>query len=224
MSRILVICVRQYNGHELWTALGVIRKRGHSFDLASTAHVIMDEVTFERNRIKLTIDEIGDLTQYDAFMVVSGNMKDTEGYWDDPRVLDIIEKFNADDRPIAAICCSVPTVRYAAKGKKVSFFPLVRSRQRLGDAGAILQTVALTRDANLVTAEHQMASEMWAEEFCNLIEGLPTQYNLTDSGYVPRGRPRKPVPEVERLRIGRERARLREQGASEEVDANQEVQ
>jgi hypothetical protein len=99
----------------------------------------------------------------------------------------------------------VPAIREVTRGKKVSFFPLIRSRQMLSAAGAILQTVALTRDQNLVTAEHQMASQMWANEFCNLLEGLPTQYALMDSGFVPKGRERKPIPAVENIR------RLREQ-------------
>ena len=62
-------------------------------------------------------------------------------------------------------------------------------------AGAILNEVTLTRDQNIVTAEHQMASQMWAEEYCNLLEDLPTEHVFELSGFVPRGRPRKD-PEV----------------------------
>lgn len=203
MSHILVVCARRYNGHELWTALGVIQERGHTFELISTDYVIQDEITMQPNRIERIIDEVAtdELFGFDAFMIVSGNMKDTEAYWNNNRVLEYVMDFNEDNRPIAAICCSVPTIREVAKGKKVSFFPLVRSRQLLGDAGAILQTVALTVDQNLVTAEHQMATQMWAEEFCNLIEGKPKQYTFVDSGYTPKGRERMPIPEVEALRI-----------------------
>lgn len=210
MAHILVVCARRYNGHELWTALGVIKERKHTFELISTDYIIQDEITMRPNKIKRIIDEVdpAEMTQgkYDAFMIVSGNMADTEAYWKHPRVLDYINRANEREVPIAAICCSVPTVRVAAKDKKVSFFPLVRSRQLLTEAGAILQTVALTVDKNLVTAEHQMASQMWAEEFCNMIEGKEKEYNFTDSGYIPKGRERMPIPEVEALRIklGRE--------------------
>lgn len=210
MSHVLVVCARRYNGHELWTALGVIKERGHTFELISTDYIIQDEITMRPNRIKRIIDEVSpdEITEgkFDAFMVVSGNMADTEAYWKHERVLEYIARADEQDKPIAAICCSVPTIRNVTKDKKVSFFPLVRSRMLLEDAGAVLMTVALTRDKNLVTAEHQMASQMWAEEFCNLIEGKPTEYVLSESGYVPKGRERMPIPEVEDLRrkLGRE--------------------
>ena len=216
MSHILVVCARRYNGHELWTALGVIKQRGHTFELISTDYVIQDEIELHKaNKIKRTIDDVDpeEIAQgkFDAFMIVSGNMDDTEAYWKHTRVLEYINQANEMNLPIAAICCSVPTVRHAAKDKKVSFFPLIRSRQLLTEAGAHLQTVALTVDKNLVTAEHQMASQMWAEEFCNKIEGKPTTYKFMDSGYMPKGRERMPIPEVEalRLKLGREPTKIR---------------
>lgn len=178
-------------------------KRKHDFTLLSTGYIIEDEVTGQKNRIKQLVGDItpkAAVENFDAFMVVSGNMKDTEAYWKNPVMLDYVREFNAAGKPLAAICCSVPTIREAARGKKVSFFPLVRSRHLLQSSGAILQTVALTRDQNLVTAEHQMASQVWGEEFCNLIEGRPQEHFFTDSKFVPGGRERKPIPEVERLK------------------------
>lgn len=217
MSHVLVVCARRYNGHELWTALGVIKQRGHTFELVSTDYIIQDEITMRPNRIKRIVDEVSPSEiregKFNAFMIVSGNMDDTEAYWKHSRVLAYIDAANFKGLPIAAICCSVPTIREAARDKKVSFFPLVRSRHLLTEAGAILQTVALTTDQNLVTAEHQMASQMWAEDFCNMIEGKPPIYNLTDSGYVPKGHERMPIPEVEALRIklGREPTKIRKE-------------
>ncbi len=200
--RVQIVCARQYNGHELWTAFGVIKHNGIQFDLASTGLVIEDEVTHQKNRIEtlVTDDLYKSAEDHDGFMIVSGNMKDTERYWDDERVLRTIRAFNDLGKPIAAICCSVPTIRQVAEGKKVSFFPLIRSRKRLEDAGAILQTVAMTVDQNLVTAEHQMATEVWAEEFCNMLLGRPQQHFFHDSGFIPRGRERKPIEVVERLK------------------------
>ena len=215
MSHILVVCARRYNGHELWTALGVIKNRGHTFELISTDYVIQDEITLRPNKINRTIDDVSpdEITEgkFDAFMIVSGNMADTEAYWRHSKVLSYIKATDELNLPIAAICCSVPTIREVASGKKVSFFPLIRSRELLSRAGAILQTVALTSDANLVTAEHQMASQMWAEDFCNMIEGKPSEYFLQEPGYTPKGRERKPIKEVEALRkkLGREPIKIR---------------
>jgi putative intracellular protease/amidase len=201
MARVLIVCAQRYNGHELWTTLGILRSRGHVFDVASTGLIIYDEITFVPNRIELLVGSDGlDLSAYDALMVVSGNMQDTERYWKDRTVLGYVDWFNSRSFPIAAICCSVPTVRGAAFGRRVAFFPLVRSRELLVSAGAVPSSLAMVRDGSLVTAEHQMATQIWVSEFCNLLEGKPPEFVLRDSGFTPRGSPRKPIPILEQIK------------------------
>jgi putative intracellular protease/amidase len=180
-----------------------MQKRGVEFDLVSTDYIIQDEITMRPNKIEQTVYEVEDLSKYDGIMVVSGNMEDTEAYWTDKKVLSLVRESNEAGKVIGAICCSVPTIREATNGKKVSFFPLLKSKDLLRRAGAILQSVAMTRDQNLVTAEHQMASQMWAEEYCNLLLGLPPEFTLLDSGFIPRGGERKPIPELERIKEAR---------------------
>lgn len=185
-----------------------MQERGHSFEVVSTATRVMDEVTFQPNDLERTIpevslDEVRD--EFDALMIVSGNMADTEAYWEDPIVQSFVKEADAVEHPIAAICCSVPTIAQVCKGIEVSFFPLVRSRHRLEAAGAILKTVAMTRDGRIVTAEHQMATQIWANAFCDVLEGKETNVNLVDSGYVPKGRERKPMPWIEDLKAKLER-------------------
>lgn len=188
--RILVVCARRYNGHELWTALGVMQESGLDFEVVSQAVYIEDEVTGQQNVINRTVYQVPleELQQFDGLMIVSGNMSDTEAYWKDKHVLDMVKLMNDRVAPIAAICCSVPTIREAATGKKVSAFPLIRSKELLSRAGALYQTVALTVDQNLATAEHQMATQMWAEAYCRLVKGEEPLPPLIDSGYMPKGR------------------------------------
>lgn len=203
MAHVLVVCAKRYNGHELWTALGVIQNRGHTFEVVSQSTRIMDEITFKPNDIDRTVWEVRpeEIANYDGIMIVSGNMKDTEDYWDDVHVLRLIQLTSEQGKAVAAICCSVPTIREVATNKRVSFFPLVRSRERLLAHGAILTKVACTVDGTLVTAEHQMATQMWANAYCDVLEGKEdADPGLVDSGYVPRGRPRKPIPEVEAVK------------------------
>ena len=202
MSHVLVVCAKRYNGHELWVALGVMQARGHTFEVVSQAPQIRDELTLRPNTIKRTVWDVDPIEapNFDGIMIVSGNMADTEAYWDDRHVQSLIKAINTEHKAVGAICCSVPTISGVASGKKVSFYPLVRSRERLRNAGAILQTVALSVDGNLITAEHQMASQVWAEEFCNFLEGLPQQHVFVDSQYTPRGRERKPIADLERLK------------------------
>ncbi len=211
MSRLLVVCAKRYNGHELWTMLGVVRQAGHTFEVVSQDTLIRDELTLRPNTIKRKVWEVdpSELDNYDGIVIVSGNMKDTEAYWDDRHVLNLIEASAERGKLVAAICCSVPTIRTVAHGKAVSFYPLVRSRERLTNAGAILRTVALTVDGKLVTAEHQMATQMWAEEIVAVLEGKPPIYELRDSQYTPQGNPRKPIEGLDKIR------RLHELGRTE---------
>ncbi len=200
--KVLIVVARRYNGHELWVTLGTLQERGHTFEVISTETTIADEVTLQRNIIERTINDVdpSEIKEFDALMIISGNMKDTELYWTHKRVLAYVDEVVRLDYPLAAICCSVPTIRAAVDGKKVSYYPLHRSRDILRQAGATLQNIAMTVDGKLVTAEHQMATQMWIEAFCGVLEGREPPKELTDSGFVPHGRERKPIPEIERLK------------------------
>jgi len=198
--KVLILVARRYNGHELWVSLGILQDRGHTFDIASTKYAIEDEVTGQKNIIRMIINEIGDTSSYDALMIISGNMADTEAYWTDYKVQQIVTDFHTRGVPIAAICCSVPTVRKATTGRKVSFFPLIRSRHLLEDAGAILCSTSVSVDGNLVTAEHQMATQMWVESFCDVLEGKAPQIKLKETGFDPGRREGKPIPALEHLK------------------------
>jgi putative intracellular protease/amidase len=199
-TELLVICARRYNGHELWTALGIFQNRGHTFEVVSTDTTIKDELTFQPNTLSRRVYDItpAEIDLFKGVVVVSGNMKDTEAYWTDAHVQNLIKEARALDKVVAAICCSVPTLAGVVKDVPVSFFPLQRSRRRLAAGGAILTNVALTvsPEHKIATAEHQMATQMWATEICNLVEGLPPSYTFTDSGYRPKGRLRRMPPGV----------------------------
>lgn len=198
--KVLIVVAQRFNGHELWTSLGILQRRGHEFEVTSVGTTLVDEVTYFATKIERTIDEVPTLKGFDGLLFVSGNMQDTESYWHDNRALRYVDEAIKRDLPIGAICCSVPTVRKAAKGKVVSYFPLIRSTTLLEEAGAKLSTVSISVDGKLVTAEHQMATQMWITYFCDVLEGKEPDPGLIDSGYVPQGRERKPIPELEYIK------------------------
>jgi len=200
MAHVLIVVARRYNGHELWTTLGTLRQRGHTTEVLSTSLFIADEVTGAMNTIRRLIKDVPRIDEFDAVMFISGNMKDTEAYWHNSTTLGYVDQAIKRSIPVAAICCSVPTVRKAARGKRVSFFPLIRSRELLEHEGAILQTVSLSVDEKLVTAENQMVTQMWAEAFCDMLEGKESNIHLIDSGFTPGKRPKKPDPTLQHLR------------------------
>lgn len=198
MSRVLVACAKRYNGHELWTLLGVLKERGHTFEVVSQATLIRDEKTMRPNTIERTLYDVDvmECLDFDAMCVVSGNMKDTEAYWTDDHIFALLNGFQENGKLIAAICCSVPTLAPLCDGVKVSHFPLIRCKQRLKHYGAILVNTTLTVDGLVITAENQMVTQMWAEEICNALEGRPQEHIMTDSGFEPKGHERRMMPEV----------------------------
>ena len=83
----------------------------------------------------------------------------------------------------------------------MSYFPLVKSRDILTLAGAILQEVGLTVDQNLVTAENEMMSRPWAEAFRDMLLGKqPFVPELIPSGHHPKRIPRRGNAIMEALR------------------------
>lgn len=201
--KVLIVVARRYNGHELWTTLGIFQETNIDFEVISTKNVIFDEMDRRPNKIERTIKEINpeDLKDFDGLMIVSGNMDDTEAYWDDERVLGIVDEAHKLGLTIGAICCSVPTIRNVAKGKRVSFYPLVRAKERLMEAGVIPQTMSISVDDKLITAEHQMATAAWAKAFIEVLEGKDSTLDLHDSGFEPLGRSERALPHIlERIR------------------------
>lgn len=200
MAHVLIVVARRFNGHELWTTLGVLQNAGHTFEVRSTSNHIEDEVTGKKISIKNVIGDPFEASNYEGILIISGNMADTEYYWKHETVLHYIAAVHNQGSPVGAICCSVPTIRKVARGRRVSFFPLVRSRELLEREGAILSTTSLSVDGKLVTAENQMVSQMWAEAFAEILHGRDPRVNLKDSGFTPGGWERKPMAELENIR------------------------
>jgi putative intracellular protease/amidase len=201
--KVLIVVAQRYNGHELWTTLGILQEAGIDFEVISTMTNIADEVTGQPNTIVRTIDDVdvAEIADFNGLAVVSGNMADTELYWDHEKVLAYVEEAKRLNLVIAAICCSVPTIRGAADGKTVSYYPLIRSAARLADAGAILSNITISVDGKLVTAEHQMASQGWAEAFVKVLKGEEVELGLSESGFTPQGRTERSLhPTLERIR------------------------
>jgi len=203
MKRVLVVVARRFNGHELFGALYEFQRQGVEYDVASSDSLIRDEVTDGVVKIDHTYDTISreEVAKYDGLMFISGNMSDTEAMWYHPTTQMYVSVARDNGLPIAAICCSVPTIRSAIKGKRVSAFPLVRSLEHIKNAGGYFQNVALTVDGKIVTAEHQMATQEWAEAFAQVVKGeSPQATAYRDSGFRPgRRRPMRLPTEVQHL-------------------------
>ena len=200
--KVLAIVSRRYNYHEFWASLAVLQERGHEVVVVSSGWALRAEKGYDRahkaHHLLSWLDE-ADLSVFDGLIVISGNPSDTEGYWHNETVLRAVEKFK--DRPIGAICQAVPTIRFAVRGTKVSYYPVMRAKALLEEAGAIPNGTVMTRDGLAVTASYEVVTQTWATEYCNLLEGLPQEYFFhEDAASNVRGKPRREPPEIELLK------------------------
>ncbi len=197
---VLLITPPKYNPNEFWAALSVLQKNDIEFEVVSSVNIITDEKATEAFAVKLLTDI--DVDNFDGLMIISGgDIKSAVLYLHDPDIISAVEVMNQKGQPIGAICRASPLVRTVAKGKKVSVYPLLENKRLLREAGAILQNVSISVDGNLITAEHEMAAEVWAEQFVKMMKGEATDLKLVDSGFEPVGKTERRLhPTLERIR------------------------
>lgn len=199
-KRVLLVVARRYNGHELWTALKLLQANKIDFEVVSTDYLVRDEITLQPNNIDRILTDLPEnvVDDFDGFMIVSGNMDDTEAYWEHPIVQKLVKDFDAAGKAIAAICCSAPTIACVARDKRVSAYPLIRSRHHLARFGALLQNVSVSVDGNLVTAENQMVTHLWTNTFIRVLNGeRDIDLGLIPDQFHRKLKERMPVPALD---------------------------
>jgi hypothetical protein len=205
MSRVLVCITQGFNGAEMFAMLHTLTERGHTFDVvAPKKGYIWDDFDLKKP-YKLNKDYWDDdVFDYDGLVVITGDPKLSRKAAKDWRLRRIVLAYK--DKPVASICTAVSAIRWICEGKRVAAFPLLRVREQLSDAGAIVTRLSVCVDGNIVTAESQVKSEEWSNFFCDLLEGKTPDFNLKDSGYLPVGIPRYTHPEIVKLQQRTERA------------------
>lgn len=202
--KVLIVIAHHYNGNELWTTLGVLKRKSIRYFIISRKKEISDEITgftvFAHDVIENF--SLKNLKDFKAVIFIGGAVVDTEKYWYDEDVQTLVTEAMKLNLLLAGICGSVPIIRKAAKGKKVSLFPLIRTKEILRRAGAILTTQSLTIEPNLITAENQMVTQTWIECIVKTLYGEDVSLGWHDIGDITlRGiKPRKPDFDMQRMR------------------------
>jgi len=171
--RALIIVSARFNPQELWGCLKTLKNHEITFDVYSLENPIRNEKTGDRFNITGLVADIDmkRLNKYDGLYIISGAFLETKDYWWHDKTRRIVEWFNEKEKMLAAICCATPTIRYAAEGKKVSYYHMIDTEDLLGGFYAILTDASLTVDGNLVTAEHQQVTVQWTEAGIAIMKG-----------------------------------------------------
>lgn len=227
--KVLVIIPWQYNRSELWTALGVMLKRGIEFEVVSlTKRVKADGpmpegIGEESLRLDHTVYEIDSMEPYAGIQIQSGSLESMEEIWFDKKVRQLVEEVGRDNKPASSACHGGVALRFIAEGKKISCYPLQKSKDLLRKAGAWWCSLSITVDGNLITGETQISMQTVTELFCDMLEGHEVSINLTDAlplmrthSKLPRRLPTEieraiyPPEEFERLQeLDRQRGKIR---------------
>lgn len=96
-----------------------------------------------------TVDEIHNIDQYDG-VIIPGGMPGATNLRDNPKVIDIVKKVNANRKLAAAICAGPIVLERAGiiEGKKVTSYPGFEEQL----AGGIYLEQSVVRDGNIITA------------------------------------------------------------------------
>jgi protease I len=111
-----------------------------------------------------------DPRDYDALMIAGGRAPEYLRL--DPKVIELVQQFARDGKPIAAVCHGAQLLAAAdvIRGKRVSAYPACAPEVRLagGDYADIKVDGAVT-DGNLVTAPAWPAHPQWLAQFLKLL-------------------------------------------------------
>lgn len=176
----LIIVSTLYNARELWGAMKVLKNNDINVQVISLKPdcIIQDEEGPQTMKVHGTIQDfdLGDVPNFDALLIISGALKQTQAHWNNNKVKAIVEEFDKHEKIVSAICCSVPSIRWVCDGKKVAFFPLNRSMELMKSAGAEYTAMSVTWDDRIVTAEHQVATKQWAQTIAEKVHGKEVSY------------------------------------------------
>lgn len=126
-------------------------KRGHDFTLNATFGDVREQ-------------------DYDALVIPGGRAPEYLRL--NPRVLDIVRHFDAEEKPIAAVCHAVQILAAAGvgRGKQCTGYPACAPEMRLAGANWVDVPIdAAIADGHLVTAPAWPAHPAWLAKFLDVL-------------------------------------------------------
>jgi protease I len=148
------VCPGKKSGEKIKTAI-------HDFEGDQTytekpGHLFTLNANFEESNVR----------DYDALMIAGGRAPEYLRL--NPRVIELIQQFAKDGKPIAAVCHAAQLLAAAEviRGKRISAYPACAPEVRLagGDYADIKVDEAIT-DGNFITAPAWPAHPQWLAQF-----------------------------------------------------------
>jgi len=175
MKLLVVIAPEKFRDEELFEPLAVFKREGIAYNIVSTCvgtclGMLGAEVDVEQEIAHV------DAAAYDGIVIVGGT--GSQDYlWGDPRLEDLVRKFDAAGKLIAAICLSPAVLAGAGvlQGKKATVFRTPSSVSVMEGGGARLVNEPVVQDGRVITASGPPAARRFGEAVAAALKRMHRQ-------------------------------------------------
>ncbi|MQN00799.1 MAG: DJ-1/PfpI family protein [Lachnospiraceae bacterium] len=149
MSKVAILIADGCEECEALIQVDMLRRAKIDIDMVSVSD--SRQVTSARN-ITFICDRVLSDLDPDAYdgVILPGGMPGTTNLKENPKVISLIKKYNAEKKLVAAICAAPTVLGYAGilKGRNATCYPGMED----GLTGALKKTDPVVRDGNVITS------------------------------------------------------------------------
>ena len=164
---VLIIPPERFRDEELFITKQVLEKAGHIVDIASTKTGICSGSRGGNTTASLVLENIN-ADKCSAVIFIGGG--GSKLLWKNTTAHKIANDFYNQNKVVAAICLAPVTLAHAGilKGKNATVAGT--EAKTIESTGAIYTGPGVTVDGQIVTANAPKASELFAQEICELLK------------------------------------------------------
>ena len=186
-ARILIVATDGFEEWELFGPRAILEKRGAEVVLASPKldpiQATVHDDPGKTIRPDLTVDQANP-DDFDA-LILPGGVRNPDALRTHPKVIQLIEDFAAQGKPVAAICHG-PWLLVEAdllRGRTATSWPSIRTDLRNAGANVVDEAVAV--DENIITSRKPDDVEPFTNAVIDLVENTPEVSEIRNPREVP---------------------------------------
>jgi len=152
MKKVMVILAQGYEEGETVEIIDILRRAGFQADSVSiTGEYVESQGHIVLKADRVMGDDVSEFHDYDM-IVLPGGWAGTDNMMNDPRVIELVQYYSANDKYVAAMCAAPNVLAKAGviTGKTMTAYPGQKTEPFYKDAHYVTDTVAF--DGKLVTS------------------------------------------------------------------------
>ncbi|MBN1431708.1 MAG: DJ-1/PfpI family protein [Methanomicrobiaceae archaeon] len=163
MKVLFVIAPNRYREEEFEVTAKILSESGIEYDVASTKTGTCTGMMGGEQEAGLEISD-ADEKNYDALVLIGG-LGARDFLWADDDLSRLTKDFGDAGKVVAGICLAPVIMARAGllKNRQATVFESPASLKLLEDSGANYVKIPVVSDMNIITANHPLASEQFAE-------------------------------------------------------------